>query len=198
MKSDSLIETRWIVDRIHSEIGFKVKHLMIASVKGSFRHFDAQVCTRGTDFTQVDVDLTIQSDSIDTGDRERDEHLMSPDFLDVSNFDQIRFKSSKSTRLRTKDERVLHGDLTILGITRPVQMKVRFGGILQDPWGNEKAGFQVVGLINRQDWGLTWNKALESGGFLIGESVMINCEFELINATRRALVREEEFLLWPN
>jgi len=187
-----------MVDRIHSEIGFKVKHLMIASVKGSFQQFDVTILTCGTDFSNVNIEIIIQSDSIMTGDRERDEHLMSADFLDVSNHSKIRFKSTKTTRLKTKDEMVVSGDLTMLGITRPVDMKVQLGGILLDPWGNEKAGFQVTGIINRYDWGLTWNKVLKSGGFLIGKSIIITCDFELINATRRARVREEEYLMWPN
>jgi polyisoprenoid-binding protein YceI len=184
-----------MVDKIHSEIGFKVKHLMIASVKGSFQSFDAVIITPGKDFSRAEIQVAIEADSVHTGDRERDEHLTSADFLDVINHRYILFTSDKIVRCRQKGEYLLLGTLTILGESRSIELKIKFGGILQDPWGNEKAGFQVTGKINRQDWGLTWNTLLQTGGFLIGDTVTILCEFELINATARARVRGEEYMM---
>lgn len=168
---------------------------MIASLKGSFRKFEAVITTIGKDFTRVQIQVTIEADSIYTGDRERDEHLTSPDFLDAQNYRQILFKSEKILKTQQKDQFLILGDLTMMGVCRPIELAVQFGGIQHDPWGNEKAGFQVSGKINRQDWGLTWNTVLKAGGFLIGESVTILGEFELINATNRARVRGEEFML---
>jgi len=195
VKSKVVPETLWIVDKIHSEIGFKVKHLMIASLKGSFRQFDAVITTVGKDFTRAQIQVTIEADSIHTGDRERDEHLTSLDFLDVQNYRHILFKSKKIIKTQQKDQFLVFGDLTMLGVNRPIELAVQFGGILLDPWGNEKAGFQVCGKINRLDWGLTWNTILKTGGLLIGESVTILGEFELINATQRAKVRGQEYML---
>lgn len=195
MKSEFVNETNWIIDKIHSEIGFKVKHLMIASVKGNFRQFDAQITTWKKDFTRANIFMTIESDSIQTGDRERDEHLISPDFLDALNFAQIFFKSSGVTPSGLKGAHIVQGGLTILGITKPVELNAQFGGIMLDPWGNEKAGFQVTGEIDRRDWGLQWNTRLKTGGFLIGDMVTIQCDLELINATQRAMVRNQEYVL---
>lgn len=190
-----LTETRWMVDKVHSEIGFKVKHLMIASVKGSFQRFDAVITTPGKDFSRAEIQVAIESDSVHTGDRERDEHLTSSDFLDVLNHEHILFKSNQIIKSRQKGEFLVSGLLTILGESRPIELNVQFGGILLDPWGNEKAGFHVTGKINRQDWGLTWNTLLQAGGFLIGDMVTILCDFELINATVRARVRGEEYVM---
>jgi len=195
MKSKALNETIWVVDKIHSEIGFKVRHLMIAFVKGTFQTFNSIITTRGTDFTTAQIQLSIDSDSITTGDRERDEHLTGPDFLDVTNHSQINFISTKAGRSRVNGNHIVQGELSILGKTKPISLTVHFGGILLDPWGNEKAGFHVNGIINRNDWGLKWNTPLKTGGFLIGETVAISCEFELINATKRARAREKEYLV---
>lgn len=195
IKSNLSEEVHWTIDKAHSEIGFRVKHLMIAYVKGNFRHFNAEITTRGTDFTWAKINLEIQADSITTGDQERDEHLMGADFLDVLNHEQIVFSSHMIGKSMPDRMHKVYGDLTIAGKTKPIHLLVKFGGILVDPWGNEKAGFQVSGKINRHDWGLNWNTPLKAGGFLIGDMINIASDIELINATQRARVRDAEYLV---
>jgi len=174
-------QTRWSVDQAHCEIAFKVRHLMIAHVKGTFKTFDASIYTNLNDFTTADVDLWIDPASISTGDEKRDEHLRSPEFFDVLNHKQITFTSSTMGKIRFDGNQELWGELTIIGITRNVKLDVHFGGIVKDPWGNEKAGFTLTGKINRSEWGLVWNATLETGGVMVSDEVTISCEIELIN-----------------
>jgi polyisoprenoid-binding protein YceI len=174
-------QTRWSIDQTHCEIAFKVRHLMIAHVKGTFKTFDASIYTSENDFTTADVDLWIDPASISTGDEKRDEHLKSPEFLDVITHKQITFTSSTMGKPQLDGTQELWGELTIIGITKNVKLDVRFGGIVKDPWGNEKAGFTVSGKINRSDWGLLWNATLETGGVMVSDEVAITCEIELIN-----------------
>ena len=183
-------ETKWSIDPAHSEIAFKVKHLMIAHVKGVFSAFDASIYTNHKDFTTVEVDLWIDAGSINTGDAKRDEHLKGPDFFDVVNHKMISFTSTTIEKPDAKNNRTLWGELTMKGITKNVKLNVVFGGIRIDPYGNEKAGFEVSGIINRNDWGLTWNTALEAGGILVGEEVAISCELELINMGKKGAIIE--------
>src|ERR1035437_6530636 len=156
---------KWSIDQVHSEIDFKVRHLMISNVKGSFKTFGASIYTTAKDFTTAEIDLSIDVSSLSTGDAKRDEHLQSADFFDVKNHKQITFTSNTIGR-GTDGNHELWGELTMKGITKNVKLKVQFGGILNDPWGNEKAGFTVNGKINRSDWGLNWNTALDTGGFM--------------------------------
>jgi len=174
-------ETKWSIDTTHTEITFKVRHLMIAHVKGSFKTFDASIYTRGKDFTTADIDLWIDASSVNTGDAKRDEHLKSADFFDVAKHKQITFVSSTIGKADAKGIHELWGELTMIGITKNVKLDVEFGGIAKDPWGNEKAGFTVSGKINRKDWGLVWNTALEAGGMMVSDEVTISCEIELLN-----------------
>jgi len=173
-------KTKWAIDPAHTEISFKVKHLMISNVKGVFREFDADIFTEGNDFTTSEINFRMNPASIDTGTPDRDGHLKSADFFDVENHKEIQFKSTSLEK--TGDENIfsLNGNLTIKGITKPVKLEVEFGGLMKDPWGNEKAGLTLTGKINRKDWGLTWNAALEAGGMLVGEEIKINCEIELL------------------
>ncbi len=172
-------KTKWAIDTTHSEISFKVKHLMITNVKGSFKEFDSTVYTHGDDFFTSDIEINLNAASIDTGVADRDAHLKSADFFDVENFKQIRFVGKKSER-KDDDSYILYGDLTIKGITKPVKLDVEFGGVMKDPWGNEKAGFTVTGKFNRKDWDLNWNAALEAGGVLVGDEVKISGDIELV------------------
>ncbi len=174
-------QTKWSMDQAHSEIGFSVKHLMIAHVKGTFKTFDASIYTTSDDFTTAEVDLWIDPSSIDTGDTKRDEHLKSADFFDVDNHKQITFTSSTIGKPDTDGNQELWGELTMMGITKNLKLNARFGGIIKDPWGNEKAGFAISGKINRSDWGLTWNAPIEAGGLLVSDELSISCEIELIN-----------------
>jgi polyisoprenoid-binding protein YceI len=174
-------QTRWSIDQAHSEIAFKVKHLMIAHVKGTFKTFDASIYTNSNDFTTADVDLWIDAASIFTGDTKRDEHLKSAEFFDVIKHKQITFISSTMGKPDADGNQELWGELTIIGITKNVKLNVQFGGLAKDPWGNEKAGFTVSGKINRSDWGLVWNATLETGGVMVSDEITISCELELIN-----------------
>jgi polyisoprenoid-binding protein YceI len=174
-------QTRWSIDQSHCEIAFKVKHLMIAHVKGTFKTFDASIYTNSDDFTTAEVDLWIDPASISTGDAKRDEHLKSPEFFDVGRHKQITFTSSTMGKADKDGKQELWGELTMLGITKNVKLDVQFGGIVKDPWGNEKAGFNLTGKINRSDWGLVWNATIETGGVMVSDEVTISCEVELIN-----------------
>ena len=163
---------------------------MIAHVKGSFKSFDASIYTEGTDFTTADIDLWIDAASINTGDSTRDEHLKGPDFFDVANHKQLNFTSSTIGKPDKDGNHELWGELTIKGITKNVKLMVQFGGLVKDPWANEKAGFTLTGTINRTDWGLIWNSTLEAGGIMVSEEVTITCEVELINAGKKDLVMQ--------
>jgi len=174
-------QTKWSVDQAHCEIGFKVRHLMIAYVKGTFKTFDASIYTNADDFTTADIDLTIDPSSIFTGDTKRDEHLKSPDFFDVAKHKQITFTSSTIGKPGPDGNQELWGELSMMGITKNIKLNAQFGGIVKDPWGNEKAGFTVTGKIKRSDWGLVWNANIEAGGLMVSDEVMILCEIELIN-----------------
>jgi polyisoprenoid-binding protein YceI len=180
-KTGVIVETKWSIDSTHSEIGFKVRHLMISNVKGSFRKFDASIYTTEKDFTTATVDLWIDASSITTGDEKRDEHLKSEDFLDVQKYKQITFSSSTIGKPDHEGNQELWGELTIKEITKNIKLNVQFGGTATDPWGNEKAGFTVSGKINRSEWELVWNKTLDAGGIMIGDEISISCELELVN-----------------
>lgn len=174
-------QTQWAIDSTHSEIAFKIRHLMIAHVRGTFKTFDATIITTNRDFTTVEVDLRIAASSIQTGDKGRDEHLMSKDFFDVQNHKEIVFRCNTISKEDADGNHEMWGELTIKNITKKVKMDVEFGGISKDPWGNEKAGFTVTGKLNRSDWGLTWNTPLDSGGVMVSDEVQIACELELVN-----------------
>jgi polyisoprenoid-binding protein YceI len=173
------IKTKWILDPTHTQIAFKVKHLMISHVKGVFKEFGATIETKGEDFMTADIKLWVNPASLDTGDAKRDEHLMGPDFFDVKNNPKITFTANTSEKADNGVIYGLYGDLVIKGIAKRIKLNVVFGGVMKDPWGNEKAGFTVKGNIDRKNWGLTWNAALEAGGMLVSDDVLINCEIEL-------------------
>jgi polyisoprenoid-binding protein YceI len=177
---EALTKTNWGIDPVHSEIAFKVKHLMITNVKGEFKEFDASISSSGEKFMTSDIEIRINAASIDTGDSKRDEHLKSADFFDVENHKQITFKGSSYDKVDDNGNFKLYGDLTIKGIAKRIKLDVEFGGVMKDPWGNQKAGFTVNGKINREDWGLKWNAALETGGVLVSDEVKIICELQLI------------------
>ncbi len=164
---------KWNLDTTHSEVGFKVKHLMINNVKGHFTTFNVEGQSEGDDFKASHITFTTDVASINTSNEQRDQHLKSADFFDTEKFPHITFKSTQY------DGKTLLGDLTIRDVTKPVKLEVEFGGIAKDPWGNTKAGFTITGKINRKDWGLNWNAALETGGVLVSEEVSILAEIQL-------------------
>jgi polyisoprenoid-binding protein YceI len=178
MKTDAAILSKWQADPAHSEINFRIKHLMISNVKGGFATFTANIETDGANFENTRVNASIDAASITTGDTQRDTHLKGSDFFDVENYPLIEFKSTRFDRVKN-DQFIMEGDLTMHGVTKPVTLDVEYGGIMKDPWGNHKAGFHVTGKINRKDWGLTWNAALETGGMLVSEEVKIEAEIQL-------------------
>ena len=183
-------EKKWAIDPVHSEISFQLRHLMIAHVKGSFKKFDANIYTSGKDFSTAQIDVWIDASSINTGDAKRDEHVKSADFLDVQNHKQITFTSSSIGQSEADGHHELWGELTIAGVTKNIKLDVHLGGIINDPWGNEKAGFTITGKINRSDWGLTWNSPMENGGLIVSDEVTISCEVELIAVDQTKLTME--------
>ena len=170
---------KWTIDAAHSEITFKIKHLMISTVTGQFKKFDLEGETETNDFNSAQkIEFTADVDSIDTNNEQRDAHLKSADFFNIEKNPKIHFTGKKYEV--NGDEGTLSGDLTIAGITKPIVLKVEFGGIVVDPFGQTKAGFTVNGKINRKDFGITYNAALETGGVMLGDEIKINAEIQLI------------------
>jgi len=179
MKTETLTKTKWAIDAAHTEIGFTVRHLMISNVRGSFQEFDGSIYTTGDNFMSAEVDFWINPASISTRDEKRDGHLKSPDFFDVEKHKEITFTANTIENYDKDGSFELWGDLTIKGIKKQVKLDVEFGGIIKDPWGNQKAAFKINGKIHRKDWGLTWNAPLETGGVVVSDEVNISCEVEL-------------------
>ena len=169
--------TKWALDPAHSELTFKVKHMMISNVKGEFSNFSVEVDTE--DITKSNINVLVETASITTNNEDRDNHLKSADFFDVENHKEITFKST-SFKKTNDDEYELKGLLTIKGISKEIKLEVEFGGINKDPWGNEKAGFSFNAKINRKEWGLNWNTALETGGVLVSDEVKISGEVQFV------------------
>jgi polyisoprenoid-binding protein YceI len=166
--------TKWALDPTHSELQFKVKHLMITNVTGSMGVISGEVEANDASFAGARVNFTADINSITTGNEQRDGHLKSPEFFDAAAYPAIRFESESYNAAEGK----ISGNLTIRDVTKPVTLDVEFSGTNKDPWGNEKAGFSVSGKINRTDFGLSWNAALESGGVLVSEDVKLSAELQ--------------------
>ena len=170
---------KWVIDPTHSEIGFKVKHMMFTNVSGKFSKFDATIETEDSNFENAKIEFTGAIDSITTGNSDRDTHLLSPDFFDAAQFPEIKFSATSLTKIKEGDY-VLVGDLTLHGITKSVELAAEYGGLMKDPWGNTKMALAFEGKINRKDWGLNWNSALETGGVLVSEEVRLNIELQFV------------------
>lgn len=180
------MNTLWKIDPAHSEIQFKVRHLMITTVTGYFRKFDLLVETEDEDFAQAKkIEFTAEASSIDTNSEQRDTHLRSADFFDAEKFGQIRF--SGTTLERKGEDYSLAGNLTIRGVTKPVVVNVHFGGIVVDPYGQTKAGFEVEGKISRKEFGLVWSAMTEAGQVVVGDDIRILCEIQLIRQQQPAV-----------
>ncbi|WP_118194402.1 YceI family protein [Albibacterium indicum] len=171
--------TKWVLDPTHSELIFKIKHLMITNVKGEFQKFNITVDSKGNDFSDAKVSATIETDSIFTNNADRDAHLRSADFFDAEKFPQITFNSMELNKLDDENYQ-LKGILDMHGVEKEVILDVEFGGFVKDPYGNHKAGFSVSGKLNRKDWGLNWNAALEAGGVMVSEEVRLNAEVQFV------------------
>ncbi len=166
------VSTAWKIDPIHSEIQFKVKHLVISTVTGEFTRFDATAEADGDDFEGANVTFEADTTSVTTRNEQRDQHLMSDDFFNAEKYPKILFKSTSFTKMG-EDSYKLAGDLTIRDITKPVELDVKYGGTVQDPYGNTKAGFEVTGKINRKEFGLKWNGVTEAGNIVVSDVVTL-------------------------
>jgi polyisoprenoid-binding protein YceI len=164
--------TIWNIDPTHSEIQFKVKHLVISTVTGHFREFEGTVETEEDNFETSVIKFSANTASVDTNQPQRDEHLRSADFFDAEKYPKLTFKSTEVTRTG-EDTYTIKGDLTIKGETKPVELKAEYGGSMTDFYGNYKSGFEVSGKINRKDFGLTWGAVTEAGGVVVGDEVKL-------------------------
>ena len=169
--------TKFIADPSHSELEFKVRHLMISTVKGKFEKFDVEA--DGEDIFSSNITVTVDTASINTNSADRDNHLRSADFFESEKYPNMTFKSKSFTK-KSDDEYSLTGDLTIKDITKEVVIDVEYGGKMKDPWGNEKHGFSLDTKFNRKDFGLNWNAALEAGGVMVSDEVKIHGEIQLL------------------
>ena len=169
----------WALDPTHSEAQFKVKHLVISTVTGTFKSFDGSFESENEDFEGAAISFSLDTNSIDTNQEQRDGHLKSADFFDVENFPKITFKSTSFTKKKGDDYKLV-GDLTIKDVTKSVELEVELGGIAVDPYGNTKAGFEVSGKINRKDFGLTWSAITEAGAVVVGEDIKLQFNVQFI------------------
>jgi polyisoprenoid-binding protein YceI len=170
----------WSVDPTHSSIHFAVKHMVISQTKGSFPTYKLNVETKGNDFANAKIELDIDVNSINTNMPDRDNHLRSADFFDAAQFPSIKFISTSMTKVNDEDYKLV-GNITIKGITKPIEFKVNYGGQVVDPWGNNRAGFAIEGHIDRFDFNLTWNTLIETGGAMVGKTVKLLAEIEIIS-----------------
>jgi polyisoprenoid-binding protein YceI len=166
----------WAIDPAHQDFAFLARHLMVTRVRGSFTEVSGTI-ELAEDPTESTVEIILQAASVDTGNPERDEHLRSPDFFDVATYPEIRFRS---TSIQPDEDRwTVTGDLAVRDAIHPVTLTVEFLGVAIDPWGNPKAGFSASGELNREDWGLTWNVPLETGGVLVSKMIQLDIEAQL-------------------
>ena len=170
----------WALDPTHSEVQFKIKHLMITNVTGSFDLFKVSAQTEGEDFTKAKISFSADVNSISTNNTQRDTHLKSADFFDAEKYPQINFTATKSENIDSDGSYDLYGDLSIRDVTKAVKLSVEFGGVVKDAYGNTKAGFTINGKINRKDFGLTWNGVTEAGGVVVSDEVRLAAEIQLI------------------
>ena len=173
--------TTWNLDVTHSEIGFKIRHLMISNVKGNFGKYTGSFTTDGEDLSTAQIAFEAETASINTNNEQRDGHLKSGDFFDVEQFPHISFKSTEVTK---KDEHhfTVKGHLEIKSVAKPVELEVISSGIAKDPWGQTKIAFEINGKINRSEFGLTWNAPLETGGLLLSDEIHLNAEVQFVKA----------------
>jgi len=177
---ETAIKTKWNVDPTHSEVQFKVKHLVISTVTGSFKSFNGSVESDDENFDGAKISFNIDVNSIDTNQADRDGHLKSPDFFAAEQFPTITF-TGELKKISGSDYKVT-GPITIRETSKVITLDVEFGGTVKDPWGNIKAGFEISGKVNRKDFGLNWNALTEAGGMVVGEDVKLHINIELAKA----------------
>ncbi len=173
--------TNWVLEPSHSELQFKIKHLMISTVTGSFNKFSGSVTTEGDNLETANIKFSADVDSISTNNEQRDGHLKSSDFFDVAQYPAINFEST-SLKKQSGDDYTVTGNLTMHGVTKEVSLNVEHGGVAKDPWGNVRTGFTVSGKINRKDFGLNWNAMTEAGGVLVSEDVKIEASVQFVQS----------------
>jgi polyisoprenoid-binding protein YceI len=169
----------WKIDAAHSEVQFKVKHLMISTVTGQFANFEGTVESANDDFSGASITFEADVDSISTKNADRDQHLKAPDFFDAAQYPKVRFVSKEVKKLDESNYKV-SGDLTIRDNTRPVELTVEYGGITKDPWGQTKAGFELSGKINRKEFGLSFHATTDNGGLVLGDEVKLLAAVEVV------------------
>jgi polyisoprenoid-binding protein YceI len=180
MENSNSKSVKWVLDPVHSELEFKVKHLMITNVKGTFTQYTAEI--GGEDFESSLVKVEVMAASINTNNEDRDKHLRSVDFFDVEKYPKLTFEGT-SVKKVDDENYLVKGNLTIKNTTKEISLRVEYGGIEKDPWGNEKIGFSVSGSFNRKDWDLNWNAVLESGGVLVSDEVKVSADVQFIKQT---------------
>ncbi len=171
-------QTKWAIDPSHSEITFKVKHLVVATVSGKFDTFDGALETSADDFNNAQISFSANIDSINTGNTDRDNHLKSDDFFNAASFPKLSFSSTSFSK-KSDNEYKLTGDITIRDVTKPVELDAEYGGTVVDPWGNTKAGFELSGKLNRKDFNLKWDALTEAGGAVVSDEVKLHLNIEL-------------------
>lgn len=167
------------IDPAHSEIVFKVKHLMITNVTGSLTKFDATMESNKEDFSDAKVTFEADAASVSTNNEQRDAHLKSDDFFNAEQYPKIKFESTSIEKLNDEEYK-LHGNLTIRDVTKPITLNVTYGGTTVDPWGQTKAGFEITGKINRKEYGLKWNAMTETGGFVVSDDVRLALNVQMV------------------
>ena len=175
----------WVIDPLHSEVLFKIKHLVISTVTGSFRKFEGRAVTEGEDFTNAKVSFSIDVKSIDTNQAQRDGHLQNGDFFAADEYPEIRFESVSFTPAGDALYK-MKGNLTLRGVTKPVELNVEYGGAENDGHGHVKHGFEVTGTINRKEFGMTWNKITDSGGLGLGEDIKLIANIQVAELVEAA------------
>ncbi|MBK6264505.1 YceI family protein [Marivirga sp. S37H4] len=175
-----MTKTKWNIDPTHSEVQFKVKHLVISTVSGQFSKFEGSLETEGDDFDGASASFQLDVNSVNTNVVDRDTHLKSADFFSAEQFPYIKFSNGKLNK--AGDDYKLKGDLTIKDITRPITLDVEYGGSMVDGYGQNKAGFEVNGKINRKEFGLVWNMVTEAGGVVVGDEVKLQLNIQVVKA----------------
>jgi len=177
--------TKWAMDATHSELQFKVRHLLVSNVTGHFKSFTATAETEGNDVSTAKVHFTAEVNSITTNNEQRDGHLKTGDFFDAENFPQIIFEGNGMSKTGD-NEYQMHGNLTMRGVTKQVTLAVEFGGLVVDPWGNNRVGFEVKGKINRKEFGVSFSMVSETGSILLGEDVSFSANVEFVQVVEQA------------
>jgi polyisoprenoid-binding protein YceI len=181
MRTSVATETiTWQIDQAHSSIEFSVSHMLISNISGFFRKFEGKIISEGEDFTNAEVEASIDARTIDTNQEQRDKHLKSPEFLDAENHPDIRFKST-SIKMESEGTYLLTGDFTLRGITKKTNLYVKHNGTVKDNFGNIRAGFKITGEINRKEFDINWQASLDSGSLVAGDKVKISANIEIVH-----------------